>query len=258
MWSSVKRVHEASEMNASHRPSMEDEHRTIDSFLPDDPQSALFAVYDGHGGRGVVEFISTKLESNLKVELSAEHRGNRSVEECITSAFLITDIETSKQKLESSGSTAVVCLLEHNMLYCANAGDSRAVLGVRSTGQATRLSFDHKASEPTEAARIAKCGGFVRNGRVMGMLTVSRSFGDHLMKHLITAVPFVSTTPVHTGDVIIIACDGMWDVFEDQEAVDFCARQKKMDGEVNLAQALIDECLKRRTTDNVSVIVVEV
>lgn len=44
MWTSVKRVHEASEMNASHRPSMEDEHRAIDSFLRDDPQSALFAV----------------------------------------------------------------------------------------------------------------------------------------------------------------------------------------------------------------------
>lgn len=206
----------------------------------------------------MVEFISTQLESNLKVELSAEQRGSRSVEECLTSAFLITDIETSKQKLESSGSTAVVCLLEHNVLYCANAGDSRAVLGAGSTGRATRLSFDHKASEPTEAARIAKCGGFVRNGRVMGMLTVSRSFGDHLMKHLVTAVPFVSATPVRTGDLVIVACDGMWDVFEDQDAVDFCARQRRENGEVNLAQALIDECLRRRTTDNVSVIVVEV
>lgn len=206
----------------------------------------------------MVEFIQTHLEENIKIELSAEHRNKRTVEECLTSAFLITDIETSKQKLETSGSTAVVCLIVDGVLYCANVGDSRAVLGCNNGKPAQRLSFDHKASEKSEDARIANCGGFVRNGRVMGLLTVSRSFGDHPLKHLITAIPHVSSTPLcKDKGIVILACDGMWDVFEDQEAVDFCQQLRNNGNEVNLAQALIDECLKRKTTDNVTVLVVE-
>jgi len=38
------------------------------------------------------------------------------------------------------------------MVYCANAGDSRSVMG--SLGKATALSFDHKPTNPTERTRI--------------------------------------------------------------------------------------------------------
>jgi protein phosphatase PTC1 len=64
-------------------------------------------------------------------------------------------------------------LLRHDV------GDSIAVLSMGGT--ALRLSFDHKTSESSEAQRISQCGGFVRGKRVAGVITVSRSFGDHLM-----------------------------------------------------------------------------
>lgn len=55
------------------------------------------------------------------------------------------------------------------------------------------------------------------NGRVLGVISVSRSFGDFNFKPLITVVPFVSTYWVSKDDYgLIIGCDGVWDVINDE------------------------------------------
>ena len=50
-------------------------------------------------------------------------------------------------------------------IYCANAGDSRAIL-VNKAGKVTELSHDHKPDNETEMTRIKAAGGFVDDGRV--------------------------------------------------------------------------------------------
>lgn len=52
-------------------------------------------------------------------------------------------------------------LLIQNHLYCANIGDSRAIMCSCTDGQwkAKALSNDHKAEVPTEAQRILKNRG---------------------------------------------------------------------------------------------------
>jgi len=54
------------------------------------------------------------------------------------------------------GTTACVAVvrkeINHNVLYVANAGDTRAVLS--KNGAAERLSVDHKATEPSEIERV--------------------------------------------------------------------------------------------------------
>ena len=63
-----------------------------------------------------------------------------------------------------SGCTAVVVIVDENgVIYCANAGDSRAVLSCGGT--AVPLSFDHKPENPAEKSRIQNAGGFVEFGR---------------------------------------------------------------------------------------------
>ena len=113
------------------------------------------------------------LEENILSELSHEVEGKRrSVADCLTCAYLLTDIETSKKNLMASGSTSVSCLLmgcgAGRVLYTANVGDSRAVLC--RAGRAIRLSYDHKASDAAEQKRIEGAGGFVLRRRVLGIL----------------------------------------------------------------------------------------
>ena len=75
-----------------------------------------------------------------------------------------------------TGCTACVVLITDSEIYCANAGDSRAVLCVDA--RAVEMSIDHKPELATEKARIEKAGGFVEENRVKGILNLSRSLGD--------------------------------------------------------------------------------
>ena len=92
----------------------------------------------------------------------------------ITFSFLDPQIEK-----EPSGCTAVATLVSDDCtIYCANAGDSRAVLS--DAGVAKPLSFDHKPMNTGksfsflflilgEYNRINAAGGFVEFGRVNGL-----------------------------------------------------------------------------------------
>jgi protein phosphatase PTC1 len=56
------------------------------------------------------------------------------------------------------------------VLYAANAGDARAVLC--RGGEALRLTYDHKGSDPQETRRIQNAGGYMMNNRVNGECSI--------------------------------------------------------------------------------------
>lgn len=134
------------------------------------------------------------------------------------------------EQLDGKGCTAVVVLLLENELFCANAGDSRAVMAVN--GRAQDLSEDHKPALEGEKARIEKAGSIITpEGRVDGNLNLSRSIGDLRYKknknlkpeeHPVTAYPDVMRIDRNNEqDFIIIACDGIWETKTSQEVIDY-------------------------------------
>ena len=150
----------------------------------------------------------------------------------------------------NAGTTACVVMITPKWIVCANAGDSRAVIS-RQGNQVVALSTDHKPDDDLEDRRIRAAGGYVAGGRVEGDLAVSRGFGDYRFKNLlaVTSVPFsglfdsygsnishsnmtpgnqkVSPIPdvvFHERDAahdefVIVACDGIWDVQSNYDAV---------------------------------------
>jgi serine/threonine protein phosphatase PrpC len=121
--------------------------------------------------------------------------------------------------LDAKGCTANVIMIKDGMIYCSNAGDSRAV--VCNNGVAENMSEDHKPDNKQEKDRIYKAGSTVTEGRVDGNLNLSRSIGDLKHKQVpnllpseqpITCVPDVKVRPLKDGDeYILIACDGIWE-----------------------------------------------
>ena len=77
----------------------------------------------------------------------------------------------------NTGCTACVVLITATQIICANSGDSRAVLGYKD-GKLKELSFDHKPENPGETKRVQAAGGFIEDGRVQGVIAVSRALGD--------------------------------------------------------------------------------
>lgn len=73
-----------------------------------------------------------------------------------------------------------------------------------------RLSYDHKGSDQQEAKRIMDLGGFMMNNRVNGVLAVTRSLGDCVMKEFVVGNPYTTETDLTAqDDFLILACDGV-------------------------------------------------
>ena len=168
---------------------------------------------------------------------------------------------------DCSGSTALCMCLMGGELIVANAGDCRAVMSRR--GKAIDLSTDQRPSCSTELARIERAGGFVEDGYINGHLGVSRAFGDFHIEGLkgdpdggepgpLIVEPEVERWSLRSEDeFIIVACDGLWDVFSSQNAVDFARQALRKHNNAELAaRELTAEALRRDSADNVSVIVV--
>ncbi|EJD51682.1 protein serine/threonine phosphatase 2C [Auricularia subglabra TFB-10046 SS5] len=138
------------------------------------------------------------------------------------------------------------------VLYTANAGDARAVLC--RAGKAVRLTYDHKGSDRQEAKRIMDAGGFVMNNRVNGVLAVTRALGDSSMKEFVVGAPYTTETELSDEDeFLIIACDGLWDVAEDQQAVDLV---RSVHDAQEASAKLLKHAMANFSTDNVTVLVV--
>ncbi|XVE58056.1 hypothetical protein DITRI_Ditri04bG0139800 [Diplodiscus trichospermus] len=176
--------------------------------------------------------------------------------------------------LKTMGSTAVVVLIGTEEVVVANCGDSRAVLF--RGGSAVALSRDHKPDKPDERERVEAAGGSVINwdgNRVLGVLATSRSIGDQYLKPYVISIPEVSVTERTKSDsFVILASDGLWDVVSNETACEVVKRY--IDGQIKMrfsdlpqgcngdraaeaAAMLAELAMARGSTDNISVIVVE-
>jgi len=252
-YTSVHSVGISHDRNARFRRSMEDEHVIVDGFggVPD---QGYFAIYDGHGGRGAVDFTAKTLHKNLLELLEANPEGDPS--EALKQAYLLTDKQMGETQIQFSGTTSISALVRNHggkrMLFCANAGDARTVLC--RNGKAERLSYDHKGSDESETKRIIDAGGFVVLNRVNGILAVTRSLGDHAMKDYVIGDPHLVTVTLDATDThLILACDGLWDVTSDQDAIDLILPENDTQ---KMSDKLLLHALKNGSTDNISVMVV--
>jgi len=245
---------------------LDDVHQTIPD-LNQFKQLSFYGVYDGHGGTTSAELVEKLLHGNI---FSTESFRNGNIPESISFGFKMTDktiVDQANEQGWMNGSTAVVGIVANNKLYIGNIGDSEAILvSLDENGQAKphNLTTPHKASDPVEKERIEKLGGHVFFGRVFGALAVSRAFGDSRYKQPKTSQDFVTAEPAHhEADLspiykyLVFACDGMWDVMNHQTAAELVHKfSQEGKDPTEAAQLLVQEALRKRTEDNVTVIVV--
>ncbi|XP_011871353.1 PREDICTED: probable protein phosphatase 2C T23F11.1 [Vollenhovia emeryi] len=210
------------------RVKMEDSHVHILS-LPYDPGTAFFAVYDGHGGAAMAQYAGKHLHEYI-IKRNEYKEGD--IVTGIQQGFLELDKAMQNNATlrdEHAGTTVIAILIKDNILYSANAGDSRAVACIN--GRAVPLSRDHKPTLKDERKRIEAAGGFVEYKRVNGNLALSRALGDFIFKRndrkppeeqIVTAFPEVQQFTIDKDwEFVVLACDGIWDVMTSEEVVQF-------------------------------------
>ncbi|KAG8375099.1 hypothetical protein BUALT_Bualt10G0065100 [Buddleja alternifolia] len=225
----------------------------------------FFAAYDGHGGDKVAQACGERLHKCLEKHIEKAKKvpeekldWEKVMVECFSSmdeefGENVSRDESEQMEAERKmGSTAVVVLVGKEEVVVANCGDSRAVLC--RGGVALPLSSDHKPDRADERERIEAIGGKIINWngwRVEGVLSTSRSLGDHYLKPYVTSEPEVKISRRSEYDeFIIIATDGLFDVVGNGvacEVVKRCLtrqrRRYKKSG-ASEAAAMLDEIKK--------------
>ncbi|XP_047340713.1 probable protein phosphatase 2C 22 isoform X2 [Impatiens glandulifera] len=253
------------------RSTMEDVQICVDNFMRDygtrnvaeEQPNAFYGVFDGHGGKHAADFACHHLPRLIVEDEDFPHE----IERAVAAAFLQTDNAFSEACLLNSalasGTTALAAIVFGSSLTVANAGDCRAVLCRR--GKAIAMSRDHKPCCSQERKRIEASGGYIYDGYLNGQLNVARALGDWHMDGLksraggpLSGEPeFMSRILTEEDEFLIIGCDGIWDVFMSQNAVDFARRRLQEHNDPALcSKDIVEEAMKRKSGDNLAVVVV--
>ncbi|VFQ95579.1 unnamed protein product [Cuscuta campestris] len=218
----------------------------------------LYAIFDGHSGHKVAEYLRTHLFDNIL----KEHEFWENPVSAIKQAYKVTDDYILENVVGArGGSTALTAILvDQRQLVVANVGDSRAILS--RNGKAKQITVDHDPLKRKEKKMVERKGGFVakkpntRNvPRVDGQLAMTRAFGDAQLKEHITVEPDVVIERIgKETQFIVLASDGLWKVMSNKGVVD-CVREFN-NGEDG-ARGLIDTALSRGSKDDISCVVVK-
>lgn len=252
------------------------------------PQGTFVGVYDGHGGTEASKFINHNVFSNFKKIVSEQQdvseiaikKAFASTEEGFLS--LVKKQWLSKPQMASVGSCCLVGVMCNGLLYIANAGDSRVVLGRAERGTrevtALQLSTEHNANietvrnelwclHPNDSQIVVQKH---KVWRVKGIIQVSRSIGDAYLKKsefnreplqpkfrlpkpfhkpILNPEPEILVRKLQPGDrFLIFASDGLWEHLSNQEAVDIVQNFPRNGIAKMLVKAALREAAKKRET----------
>jgi serine/threonine protein phosphatase PrpC len=245
-------------------------------------------VFDGHGGGDISKILVDNSKINISkyfCSISSPVATKLSSTKSFNSKYIVPLFTYIQEKLKNyniqsntMGSTALISLLypksetsDKLNLKVVNLGDSRAV-SCNGFNIAQQLTLDHKPHLFCEKDRICQMGGTIEmsdddDPRINGM-SVSRSFGD-LDNKFISQLPDVFDYTLTDEKFIILGCDGVWDVLQNQDAVDFVLdkyvnlksankrlTELKGKSDNNLAQKLADYAIKKNSLDNISISII--
>jgi len=237
----------------------------------------LLTIFDGHGGPLISKYLSdvlpqffydkTRIPSKVKQASPTYHKFINKLFD-----FVQEKIRNEIKEAKLMGSTALIAQVYHYKpsrlrLQVINVGDCRAVL-CNKYNIGVALTKDHKPMGIEEYDRITNMGGKIirlpnDDPRIMG-LSVSRSIGDVDAKPFVSHLPEIFDYEISSNDkFLILGCDGVWDVFSNQDAVDFVINEMKKDYRYNIessnvkniAKKLAEEAINKGSTDNISVMI---
>lgn len=258
---------------------MEDAHTCVVSLNDTLKDWSFFAVFDGHAGKIAADICSKDLVEKIQGEFMTEDilkgitdTGSYStdlVEQTVKKSFLKMDSllrDQLKKEGDRSGTTCTALLIAPKHYFFINCGDSRGML--TREGKVKFATKDHKPTNDDERERIVAAGGLVMTQRINGSLAVSRALGDFDYKadegrkateQLVSPEPDVVCIEREPSNdqFICLACDGIFDVFSNEDLSDFITSRLQISQKYDVITAeIVDTSLHKGSRDNMSVILI--
>ncbi|KAJ6682275.1 ALPHABET ISOFORM E-RELATED [Salix koriyanagi] len=256
------------------------------STLDSGPYGTFVGIYDGHGGPETSRYVNDHLFQHLKrftseqqsMSVDVIRKAYQATEEGFLS--LVTKQWPMNPQIAAVGSCCLVAVICGGILYIANLGDSRAVLGrlVKATGEvlAIQLSSEHNVAIESvrqemhslhpDDSRIVVLKHNV--WRVKGLIQISRSIGDVYLKKpefnreplytkfrlrepfkrpILSSEPSISVHELQPHDqFLVFASDGLWEHLSNEEAVDIVQNHPRSGIARRLIKAALQEAAKKR------------
>lgn len=200
-------------------------------------------VMDGHGPNGhfASQFVRDQLpRAWASGGIDCERPGEVMRRTCLQ---VNKALHASSIDCFVSGSTCIASYIRDDVIYTANIGDSRCVVGRLAGGKikAIDLSDDHKPDRPDEQRRIEASGGEVfedgvwrvyQAGMEIPGLAMARSFGDLCAERVgVTAEPEISEHKITESDQFCVwASDGVWEFIDSQQCCEMIWEKMQADG----------------------------
>jgi alpha-tubulin suppressor-like RCC1 family protein/serine/threonine protein phosphatase PrpC len=213
----------------------------------------FIGVYDGHGGRRVVELVRDTLAVEVLRRVPADLASD-AVGPALRDAYAAVQHTIRRASGgHATGACALTALYDEGrgLLRVANAGDCEAYLADGET-----LTVAHRAHMPEERARVEAAGGFVRHGRVQGSLQIARAFGDLRYTDFgVHADPDVSRLVTSfPSDTVVFGSDGLFDYTELETILSDATVSTSSAADVAAAMAR-NSVTRDNSRDNVAVVV---
>jgi serine/threonine protein phosphatase PrpC len=171
------------------RPHQEDKMCIVDDLrIYDEVMIPYYAVYDGHNGGTCSSYLQKYFHHNLRelIKVNNLHESKNFLADfckTIQDAIIYTDVSYYDGEPNFSvhhGSTCVSLFIVGNKAICVNLGDSIGIL--LRNNRKIYMSKDFKPSREKEKGRIEKKKGWISDNRLLGLISVSRGFGDWRFK----------------------------------------------------------------------------
>lgn len=236
-----------------------------------DTGTHLFGVFDGHGetGDACSFFAADKFPTCLEKQLASVGGAKAFEEEGMEKIFVKSFIDTNRLLRRAkniddslSGTTGITVTVKGDVLYVANVGDSRAIIG--STDRdgkmfASSLSNDQTPFRKDERERLKKKGALIRtidqlegkeqlhenwgecdvvntgdpprvwnSSKHIPGCAFTRSIGDAVAESVgVYAVPEILIWNLNPADkYIIIASDGVFEFLGNQQVIDLLSNNE--------------------------------
>jgi protein phosphatase 1L len=216
---------------------------------------SLFAIFDGHGGAHVSQYLKNNF-CDVLTKIIQEKSNVELIDNIRTAIETIDkDLEKLNDDAKECGSTGTIVVIDNDILYCVNVGDSKCFY--IDDQKAVQMTEDHNCKNELEVNTIKQRGALVFNGRVFGALCLTRTFGDTDFKEFgVICEPFINKISINNIKYIVIASDGVWDFVDDKQLFKIGSELKK-DNSEEFCNNLVEYALKGGSHDNISCIVLK-